>query len=114
MRNQDFDDIKISEKGMIKLVRDRGKDYIFPASEIIKIWSIKPKKIDYGPLNLVVKVADFFGKGPKDTRENTLCLETENGDLYINIPYSNILEDRIYEAMEYSKKISEEKYGVFK
>lgn len=40
--DQYFDNIQISDKGMVKLIRNNGKDYIFPASKIITVHRVKP------------------------------------------------------------------------
>lgn len=94
-----FDDIQISDKGMIKLIRNEGKNYIFPASNIIRVYGVKPYTIS------------FWDTWKKD---RMVGLETNDGDLIVRVTLTDDLKKRIDLARSYSNERAREKYGVFK
>lgn len=114
---QHFNDIQVSDKGMIKLIRNGGKDYIFPASKIITVQRQKPTDTDL-PGSWVPVVRDLlslFGSDAyKETRPDTVCIVTNDDYLYVSVPYTDELYRRIDNAHTYSTNLAKEKYGTFR
>ncbi|EOC8184545.1 hypothetical protein ACI5MQ_004866 [Salmonella enterica subsp. enterica serovar Anatum] len=112
---QYFDDIQISDKGMIKLIRNTGKDYIFPASNIIQVYRVKPYVHPDSWIPAARAISNLFGSDAfKETRPDTVCLKTKDGELYVRIPFTDELYQRIDDAHTYSTRRAESKYGKFK
>jgi len=113
--DQYFDDIQISDKGMIKLIRNEGKNYIFPASDMVTVHRVKP--VD-SPNSWIPIARDLCSAldidAFKETRPDTVCIETENDYLYVRVAYSDSLYKRLDDAHTYSTEIARKKYGTFK
>lgn len=111
--DQYFDDIQISDKGMIKLIRNEGKNYIFPASNIIRVYGVKPYVI---PGSWVPAVTTLIGAltGRTVQEDLTLGLETNDGNLHVRVILTDDLDKRIEKARSYSNERVREKYGVFR
>lgn len=112
---QYFDNIQVSDKGMVKLIRSQGKDYIFPASNITQVYRVKPKDDPNSWIPAARAISSLFGSELfKETRSDTVCLETKDGSLYVNVPFTDELYRRLDDAHTYSTERAKEKYGVFK
>lgn len=112
---QYFDDIQISDKGMIKLIRSGGKDYIFPASNITQVKREKPKDHPDSWIPAARGLAELFGSDAfKETRPDTVCVITKDDYLYVKVPYTDSLYRRIDEAHTYSVNVAKNKYGTFR
>ncbi|MBK0018899.1 hypothetical protein [Kosakonia sp. S42] len=111
--DQYFDDIQISDKGMIKLIRNEGKNYIFPASNIIRIYGVKPYEDPGSWVSVVVTIICAL-TGRTLQEDLTVGLETNDGDLHVRVILTDDLEKRIKRARSYSNDRAKEKYGVFR
>ncbi|ECD8811007.1 hypothetical protein FMQ39_18280 [Salmonella enterica] len=113
--DQYFDNIQISDKGMVKLIRNNGKDYIFPASKIITVHRVKPNDDPNSWIPIAMDLCNILNVDAfQETRPYTVCVETDEGYLYVNIPYTEQLYNRLDNAHAYSTNIAKEKYGTFK
>ena len=112
---QYFSDIQVSDKGMIKLIRNNGKDYIFPASKIIQVQRVKPKDDPNSWVPIARDLFSLFGSDAfKETRPETICIVTSDDYLYVSVPYSDALYSRIDNAHTYSTNRAKDKYGTFR
>jgi len=112
---QYFDDIQVSDKGMVKLIRSGGKDYIFPASKIVQVKRVKPADDPNSWVPLARDIFSLFGSDAfKETRPDTLCIITNDDWLYVRTPYSDELYRRIDDAHTYSTNRDRAKYGTFR
>jgi hypothetical protein len=112
---QYFDDVKISDKGMIKLIRNNGSDYIIPASQLIQVNRQRPPDNPNSWHPIARSIAGLFDSDAfKDTRVDTVCIVTKKDYFYVNIPYTDDLYRRLDDAHTISTNIEEKKNGVFR
>lgn len=118
--HQFFDNIQISEKGMIKLIRNGGKDYVFPASEINDFQACEQSQnYNSNDLSPLFNLAGFFiGKmlnieKTEQKPAHKLMLITDNGYLYVDVLYRDKYQG-IMEAISKSRAIYKKKYGTFR
>lgn len=112
---QYFDDIQISDKGMIKLIRRGGKDYIFPASKIV---AVKRQRPHVDPNVLIYVIAHLLQKfsrnGNANSNNDTVLIESEDDYFYIKILFTDSLYNRLNDARKYSTERYQSTYGTFK
>lgn len=115
--NQFFDNVLVSDKGMIKLIRHGGRDYIFPASEIIDIQACVENNNQRSSNTPLFDLAEFFiGKmldiQPKEQAQKLMIIKNE-GYFFVNVLYRD-KESSIRSAITKSNEISRKKHGTFR
>ena len=115
--NQFFDNVLVSDKGMIKLIRHGGRDYIFPASEIIDIQACVENNNQRSSNTPLFDLAEFFiGKmldiQQKEQAQKLMIIKNE-GYFFVNVLYRD-KESAIRSAITKSNAISRKKHGTFK
>ena len=115
--NQCFDNVLVSDKGMIKLIRNGGRDYIFPASEIVDIQACVENNNQRSSNAPLFDLAEFFiGKmldiQPKEQAQKLMIIKNE-GYFFVNVLYRD-KESAIRSAITKSKEISRKKHGTFR
>lgn len=115
--NQFFDNVLVSDKGMIKLIRNGGRDYIFPASEIIDIQACVENNNQRSSNAPLFDLAEFFiGKmldiQPKEQAQKLMIIKNE-GYFFVNVLYRD-KESSIRSAITKSNEISRKKHGTFR
>lgn len=115
--NQFFDNVLVSDKGMIKLIRNGGRDYIFPASEIVDIQACVENNNQRSSNTPLFDLAEFFiGKmldiQPKEQAQKLMIIKNE-GYFFVNVLYRD-KESAIRAAITKSNQISRKKHGTFR
>ena len=115
--NQFFDNVLVSDKGMIKLIRNGGRDYIFPASEIVDIQACVENNNQRSSNAPLFDLAEFFlGKmldiQPKEQAQKLMIIKNE-GYFFVNVLYRD-KESSIRSAITKSNEISRKKHGTFR
>lgn len=105
---QYFDEVKVSEKGMVKLIRNNGRDFIFPANRILDVCRIE----EDSEFNIVELIADIIRKEVTKPK-TTVLIKTKDGHLYVNVPFTEELYNRLNTAHTISENIAAKKYGTF-
>ncbi|MBT2059499.1 hypothetical protein ABKV35_13910 [Enterobacter kobei] len=110
---QQFDRIEISDKGMIKLIRNGGKDFIFPAARI-NTYDIKEyeEQLTGDFAGIAELIGTLLGTLKKEKYHN-LTLYTSDDELVITKIEPRIVI-RLDEAINKSREIEVKKYGVFR
>lgn len=115
--NQFFDNVLVSDKGMIKLIRNGGRDYIFPASEILDLQACVEKNTQRSSNAPLFDLAEFFiGKmldiQQKEQAQKLMIIKNE-GYFFVNVLYRD-KESAIRSAITKSNAISRQRHGTFK
>ncbi|MCS2161565.1 hypothetical protein MUU47_10620 [Scandinavium sp. H11S7] len=130
---QSFDNILISDKGMIRLIRNNGRDYTFPASKIRRVEGVKAvEKVNNDATGsnggsvsgfifvLAIHVLRNYAnkhssnKNPEaESKPDMLAIYTDEDYFYVETPYTAMLQMRIDHARIYSKNVADSKYGHF-
>lgn len=117
---QAFDQIQISDKAMIKLIRTNGRDYVFRASKIQDFYVVENTEFttpehnaDFGNafFSFVINSLANSGRETKTTRRLKLVIDGE--DFWIDSWTGNI-EMRLKEAIDKSKQVDRRRFGEFK
>lgn len=138
---QYFNDIQISDKGMIKLVSNSGEDYIFPARKITNFGGyqdyIEPEPmvlnmyeksmltqiLEIGCAVLIHVVDAYRNRFSESLNEENLLpvkdypfllwVEVNDQKIYTNKLYDHELNNRLNEAKKYSLHWYADKFGYF-
>ncbi|BEN97557.1 hypothetical protein [Serratia marcescens] len=117
---QYFDEILVSDKAMVKLVRNGGKDFIFKASKIQSLEIEKRREhtspehnTDFGNFFANFVINSIANSGRSSRTISTLKLLIDGDYFYIN-SWSGDISSRLQEAIKKSKAIDNRKYGEFR